>query len=30
MKKPQAPRFAMGAHVTWNSEAGWVKGRRVR
>ena len=29
MKKPPAPRFVMGAHVTWNSEAGWVKGRIV-
>ncbi|MBU2720999.1 HVA1 family protein, partial [Acidithiobacillus ferridurans] len=29
MKKPPAPRFAVGDHVTWNSEAGRVTGRIV-
>ena len=26
MKKAAAQRFAVGDHVTWNSEAGWVTG----
>ncbi|EGQ60984.1 C4-dicarboxylate transporter/malic acid transport protein, putative, partial [Acidithiobacillus sp. GGI-221] len=29
MKKPPAPRFAVGDHVTWNSEAGRVTGRII-
>lgn len=29
MKKPPALRFAVGYHVTWNSEAGRVTGRIV-
>ncbi|MDD3761588.1 MAG: DUF2945 domain-containing protein [Acidithiobacillus sp.] len=29
MKKPQAIRFAVGDHVTWNSEVGRVTGRIV-
>ncbi|MDA8093169.1 MAG: DUF2945 domain-containing protein [Betaproteobacteria bacterium] len=29
MKIPPVRRFAVGDHVTWNSEAGWVTGRIV-
>ncbi|MBU2808160.1 DUF2945 domain-containing protein [Acidithiobacillus ferrooxidans F221] len=29
MKESPAPRFAVGDHVTWNSEAGRVTGRII-
>ncbi|MBE7426648.1 MAG: DUF2945 domain-containing protein [Burkholderiaceae bacterium] len=30
MNAPREPRFAVGDHVRWNSEAGWVSGTIIK